>query len=70
MDRENIIFLFLLLLTFFTLQTSTASQMLVSRRHLVGEWRLLHKSIGITAMHMQLLHNNKVVIFEDGFWTF
>ncbi|XP_049359835.1 aldehyde oxidase GLOX-like [Solanum verrucosum] len=64
MDRENIIFLFLLVLTVFTLQTSTASQMLVSRRHLVGEWRLLHKSIGITAMHMQLLHNNKVVIFD------
>ncbi|XP_004243010.4 aldehyde oxidase GLOX [Solanum lycopersicum] len=64
MDRENIIYLFLLVLTFFTLQTSTASQMFVSHRHFVGEWRLLHESIGITAMHMQLLHNNKVVIFD------
>lgn len=29
-----------------------------------GEWTLLHKSIGISAMHMQLLFNNKVVIFD------
>ncbi|KAL6989554.1 (methyl)glyoxal oxidase, partial [Sarracenia purpurea var. burkii] len=29
-----------------------------------GEWRLLHASIGISAMHMQLLRNNKVVIFD------
>ncbi|PKI67926.1 aldehyde oxidase GLOX [Punica granatum] len=29
-----------------------------------GEWRLLHESIGISAMHMQLLHNNKVVMFD------
>ncbi|XP_055824624.1 aldehyde oxidase GLOX-like [Solanum dulcamara] len=64
MDRENIIFLFLLVLTFFTLQPPTASQMLVSRKRLQGEWRLLHKSIGISAMHIQLLRNNKVVIFD------
>lgn len=64
MDKENIIFLFLLVLTFFTLQPPTASQMLASRRHLFGEWRLLHKSIGISAMHMQLLRSNKVVIFD------
>ncbi|OVA00311.1 Glyoxal oxidase [Macleaya cordata] len=29
-----------------------------------GEWVLLHQSIGISAMHMQLLHNNKVVMFD------
>ncbi|XP_041996185.1 aldehyde oxidase GLOX-like [Salvia splendens] len=29
-----------------------------------GEWRLLHESIGISAMHMQLLKNNKVVMFD------
>lgn len=29
-----------------------------------GEWRLLHESIGVSAMHMQLLHNDKVVIFD------
>ncbi|CAI9102420.1 OLC1v1000685C1 [Oldenlandia corymbosa var. corymbosa] len=29
-----------------------------------GQWHLLQESIGISAMHMQLLHNNKVVIFD------
>ncbi|KAL5706568.1 (methyl)glyoxal oxidase [Ranunculus cassubicifolius] len=29
-----------------------------------GQWALLQKSIGITAMHMQLLHNDRVVIFD------
>ncbi|CAN8293526.1 unnamed protein product [Cochlearia groenlandica] len=29
-----------------------------------GRWDLLQPSIGISAMHMQLLHNNKVVIFD------
>ncbi|CAN4084289.1 unnamed protein product [Withania somnifera] len=64
MDRENIIFLFLLVLTFFTLQPPAASQMLVSDSSLLGEWWLLQESIGVSAMHMQLLHSNKVVIFD------
>lgn len=29
-----------------------------------GRWQLLQKSIGISAMHMQLLHNDRVVIFD------
>lgn len=29
-----------------------------------GEWNLLQTSIGISGMHMQLLYNNKVVIFD------
>ncbi|OAY64720.1 hypothetical protein ACMD2_03693 [Ananas comosus] len=29
-----------------------------------GEWRLLHESIGISAMHMQLLPGDKVVMFD------
>ncbi|KAB1203721.1 Galactose oxidase [Morella rubra] len=29
-----------------------------------GRWQLLQKSIGITAMHMQLLKNDRVVIFD------
>ncbi|EXC30148.1 hypothetical protein L484_008478 [Morus notabilis] len=29
-----------------------------------GRWQLLQKSIGITAMHMQLLNNDRVVIFD------
>ncbi|KAK9052699.1 hypothetical protein SSX86_029329 [Deinandra increscens subsp. villosa] len=29
-----------------------------------GEWRLLHENIGISPMHMQLLRNDKVVMFD------
>jgi hypothetical protein len=29
-----------------------------------GEWELLHASVGISAMHMQLLYNNKVIMFD------
>ncbi|KAK9271207.1 hypothetical protein L1049_026797 [Liquidambar formosana] len=29
-----------------------------------GSWQLLQKSIGIAAMHMQLLHNDRVVMFD------
>ncbi|XP_068475559.1 aldehyde oxidase GLOX-like [Phaseolus vulgaris] len=29
-----------------------------------GQWQLLHKTIGIVAMHMQLLHTDTVVIFD------
>ncbi|CAN1187666.1 Aldehyde oxidase GLOX [Linum perenne] len=29
-----------------------------------GNWVLLHKSIGISAMHMQVLRNNKVIMFD------
>jgi hypothetical protein len=29
-----------------------------------GQWQLLQKNIGIVAMHMQLLHNDRIVIFD------
>ncbi|XP_020101123.1 aldehyde oxidase GLOX-like [Ananas comosus] len=29
-----------------------------------GRWEVLQKSIGVSAMHMQLLHNDRVVIFD------
>ncbi|CAI9775316.1 unnamed protein product [Fraxinus pennsylvanica] len=29
-----------------------------------GQWALLQKSIGVSAMHMQVMYNNKVVIFD------
>ncbi|KAL8532546.1 hypothetical protein ACS0TY_008947 [Phlomoides rotata] len=29
-----------------------------------GEWSLLQRTIGISAMHMQLLHDNRIVIFD------
>ncbi|PPD75517.1 hypothetical protein GOBAR_DD27560 [Gossypium barbadense] len=41
-----------------------ASQALPSYSGRNGEWQLLHESVGISAMHMQLLHNNKVIIFD------
>ncbi|OIW17523.1 hypothetical protein TanjilG_22635 [Lupinus angustifolius] len=30
----------------------------------LGQWQLLQASIGISAMHMQLLHNDKVIMFD------
>ena len=29
-----------------------------------GRWELLQRSIGVSAMHMQLLHNDRVIIFD------
>ncbi|MCH80535.1 galactose oxidase-like [Trifolium medium] len=29
-----------------------------------GQWQLLQKNIGIVAMHMQLLHNDQVIIYD------
>ncbi|XP_050374056.1 aldehyde oxidase GLOX-like [Argentina anserina] len=29
-----------------------------------GQWILLHENIGVSAMHMQLLKNNKVILFD------
>ena len=29
-----------------------------------GEWELIQQTIGISAMHMQLSHNNKIIIFD------
>ncbi|GAB2219571.1 hypothetical protein Droror1_Dr00007208 [Drosera rotundifolia] len=44
-----------ILLLFFTTSTIAASS---------GRWELLQRSIGISAMHMQLLHNDRVVIYD------
>ncbi|KNA22631.1 hypothetical protein SOVF_032590 [Spinacia oleracea] len=30
----------------------------------MGQWSVLHKSVGISAMHMQLLHDDHIVIFD------
>ncbi|CAO2842734.1 unnamed protein product [Amaranthus hypochondriacus] len=30
----------------------------------LGKWELLHKSVGISAMHMQLLNNDQIVMFD------
>ncbi|XVF57301.1 hypothetical protein PTKIN_Ptkin06aG0194300 [Pterospermum kingtungense] len=46
---------------FFALVTSQLLSPFLGRQ---GYWQLLHQSVGISAMHMQLLHNNKVIIFD------
>ncbi|KAK9930903.1 hypothetical protein M0R45_018207 [Rubus argutus] len=41
------------------------SSFLFSLTHAVsGKWQLLLKNVGISAMHMQLLHNDRVVMFD------
>ncbi|KAM7476932.1 hypothetical protein LguiB_024175 [Lonicera macranthoides] len=58
---------FFLLFFFFPLLhfTPSLSQTIANTTTgLQGDWRLLQASIGISAMHMQLLPNNKVVIFD------
>ncbi|KAI9113252.1 hypothetical protein K1719_015777 [Acacia pycnantha] len=40
------------------------SSLLLSTEAAGGRWQLLQNSIGIVAMHMQLLHNDRVVIFD------
>ncbi|GFZ10399.1 glyoxal oxidase-related protein [Actinidia rufa] len=52
----NPIFLFFLHLSLFTLVPSAAAA--------GGQWVLLNQNIGIVAMHMQLLRNDRVVIFD------
>ncbi|GKV07355.1 hypothetical protein SLEP1_g19148 [Rubroshorea leprosula] len=50
--------LLLLSLSFSTLYS------LVTAYDRSGKWQFLHSSVGISAMHMQLLHNNEVIIFD------
>ncbi|XP_058003823.1 aldehyde oxidase GLOX isoform X2 [Hevea brasiliensis] len=54
----------LLLSFFFTLHSPAISWTTPSYAGRQGEWCLLQSNIGITAMHMQLLHDDKVVIFD------
>ncbi|GAA0173855.1 hypothetical protein Leryth_002068 [Lithospermum erythrorhizon] len=53
----NIFLIYFIPATFFP--TTVDSVMAIQ-----GEWRLQQASIGITAMHLQLLHNNKIVIYD------
>ncbi|KNA09736.1 hypothetical protein SOVF_150850 [Spinacia oleracea] len=48
-------FFFFLLLVQLARSTSTTA---------IGQWQLLQESIGISAMHMQLLHDDRVIIFD------
>lgn len=62
---KNLCIVVLSLFFFFLCSTS---DLLLPRSPLAilagGRWDFLQPSIGISAMHMQLLHNNKVVIFD------
>ncbi|KAK6148037.1 hypothetical protein DH2020_018949 [Rehmannia glutinosa] len=55
---------FVLSLLFIIHFSPVTAQILASWPGLQGEWHLMHESIGISAMHMQLLKNNKVVVFD------
>ncbi|EEF49715.1 Galactose oxidase precursor, putative [Ricinus communis] len=54
----------LLSLVHFTFYFPATSQTLPSYPGRQGEWNQLQSNIGITAMHMQLLHDNKVIIYD------
>lgn len=60
------LFLFLIILSsnFLSYHSSVSSQPLTPFFGTQGRWHLLQESIGISAMHMQLLRNNKVVMFD------
>ncbi|GAB4835964.1 hypothetical protein Ancab_000883 [Ancistrocladus abbreviatus] len=56
--------IFLLLASVVILFLEATCQSLFANSAGQGGWQFLQESIGISAMHMQLLHNNKVVIFD------
>ncbi|XP_044466388.1 aldehyde oxidase GLOX [Mangifera indica] len=60
----NIIKLLFFSLLFFIFISPISPQFFPSISALQGQWTLLHESTGIVAMHMQLLHNNKVIIYD------
>ncbi|KAJ4700004.1 Glyoxal oxidase-related protein [Melia azedarach] len=64
MPTNFIKFLFLSLSFFFIFISPTSTQLLPSYTGRQGEWNLLHSSIGISAMHMQLLRDNTVIMFD------
>ncbi|MBA0798117.1 hypothetical protein Gohar_008744 [Gossypium harknessii] len=51
-------------LLFQLLCTSHPCQRILTSAAAGGRWQLLQKSIGISAMHMQLLSNDRVVVFD------
>ncbi|MQL87985.1 hypothetical protein Taro_020519 [Colocasia esculenta] len=51
-------------LLLFLLAAASPLQLCHSQAAGGGEWRLLRESIGLSAMHMQLLRNDRVVMFD------
>ncbi|KAI4301882.1 hypothetical protein L6164_035119 [Bauhinia variegata] len=65
MRTTSVIIIFWILVSYPNFQNKVAlSQTLSSAFSSHGEWHLLYASIGISAMHMQVLSNNKVIIFD------
>ncbi|XP_038900263.1 aldehyde oxidase GLOX1-like [Benincasa hispida] len=56
MNEQTVVPFFLLVLLF--------AGMSFAQTATTGRWQLLQETIGISAMHMQLLHNDRVVIFD------
>ncbi|CAK7322771.1 unnamed protein product [Dovyalis caffra] len=59
MPHTNLFLSFLLLFV-----TQPYCQILTLAADVRGQWKLLQKSIGISAMHMQLLNNDHVIMFD------
>ena len=59
-----ILFLIILSSNFLNNNPSVSSQSLTPFFGSKGRWHLLQESIGISAMHMQLLRNNKVIMYD------
>ncbi|XP_020541096.1 aldehyde oxidase GLOX isoform X2 [Jatropha curcas] len=65
MGIKNQTFLIFLLFTFFTLcSQNLAHQAQYFSTITGGSWVLLQESIGVSAMHIQVLKNNKIIIFD------
>ncbi|KAL3840620.1 hypothetical protein ACJIZ3_025211 [Penstemon smallii] len=73
---SHVLLFILIIFTFFTLSSQHLPfinhNFIIRRPDLRGEdgggpggkWTLLHNSVGISAMHIQLLYNNKIIIFD------
>ncbi|KAH7543194.1 hypothetical protein FEM48_Zijuj02G0157900 [Ziziphus jujuba var. spinosa] len=64
MTINTIFFLSLNLAIYTICSRLVISQTLPTYSSRRGQWHLLHSSIGISAMHMQVLHDNKVIMFD------
>ncbi|XP_020588986.1 aldehyde oxidase GLOX-like isoform X2 [Phalaenopsis equestris] len=53
-----------LLLIFLSLSHNLAAAAAAASHLAGGQWNIIEPSIGVSAMHMQLLHNDRVIIFD------
>lgn len=54
----------ILMLTIITMSSAVIVQVKSQPRALLGRWQIVEGNIGISAMHMQVLHDNTVVMFD------